>query len=135
MGVKKGFYKLFSRAIHTQHANTKAEFSVQVVDMISAFRNRGHFAALLDPLGPQRLSPRGDESPDIVQLLKNYPYPLDLTPFGLHLFEKEKALAERLDLGGRYSAFDGLSLRELISTLVDAYCGSVGIEYNHLENS
>lgn len=110
---------------------------VQVLELINAFRNRGHFAALLDPLGAERISSwlpdKKDEYPDVIQALKNYPYPIDLKPFKL----EKVSLGDKVDLGKseQYNKFNDLTLRELVAQLVDCYCGSVGVELSHIENS
>ena len=85
-----------------------------IVQLIFAYRDLGHFQAHLDPLSP----PPG-------------PYPLlNLSNFGL----TEADLDQTFDC----SAFHGLertTLRELLAALKQTYCGSVGIEYMHIQDT
>lgn len=131
------------RILRSKYANgkrfvtTTRVAAVHVLELINAFRNRGHFAAMLDPLGAERIASwlpsKVEEFPDVIQLLKNYPYPLDLRPFKLDMV----SLGDKVDLGksDQYGKFNDLTLRELVASLTDCYCGSVGVEYSHIENS
>ena len=75
------------------------DLSIKVVDLINTFRNRGHFAANLDPLGSGRkpfwLPQSEKDFPDVVSLLKDYPHSLDLRRFHL----QSEDLDSPVDLG------------------------------------
>ncbi|MGH7964274.1 MAG: 2-oxoglutarate dehydrogenase E1 subunit family protein, partial [Candidatus Binatia bacterium] len=90
------------------------EQQARVLQLINAYRVRGHFEANLDPLGiaPKRSHPE-----------------LDLAYYG---FVRE-------DLGrefviGQLFGLPALTLRGILSTLRETYCGTVGIEYMHIQD-
>ena len=90
------------------------EQQARVLQLINAYRVRGHFEADLDPLGiaPKRSHP-------------------ELDP-GYYGFARE-------DLGrefsvGRLFGMPALTLRGILSTLREAYCGTVGVEYMHIQD-
>jgi 2-oxoglutarate dehydrogenase E1 component len=90
------------------------EQQARVLQLINAYRVRGHFEADLDPLGiaPKRRHPE-----------------LDPAYYG---FTKD-------DLGreftvGRLFGMPALTLRGILSTLRDSYCGTVGVEYMHIQD-
>eukprot|EP01041_Mallomonas_annulata_P009113 gene9113-18881_t len=139
--------RLFSMAYY----HTNADVSVKLFKMVHAFRIRGHFAAYLDPL--DMVNPLGatvlkvnekrarwlpedpQDAPDIVRLLKgNETNKLDLSSFNLnnYLLDKEYNLGNQFELG------DGTKKTWTISSLInfmsECYCGSVGVEFGHIEN-
>ena len=84
----------------------------QLNDMIRAYRTLGHRAAQLDPLGQQHR-----KQPE-----------LDPAFYGL--------TAERADqlFSGAGLYWSGpLTLREIIRRLDETYCGSIGVEFMHIE--
>lgn len=84
-----------------------------IVRLIDAYRDLGHFVAHLDPLSEQR---------------KSHPQ-LELTEFGLDLAD--------LDRTFDCSHFVGLSkvtLRELLTALRETYCRTIGVEYMHIQD-
>jgi len=90
------------------------EQQARVLQLINAYRVRGHFEADLDPLGiaPKRSHP-------------------ELDP-GYYGFARE-------DLGREFSVsrlfgMPALTLRGILSTLREAYCGTVGVEYMHIQD-
>jgi 2-oxoglutarate dehydrogenase E1 component len=89
---------------------------IRVLQLIDAYRNRGHQKASLDPLDLQTRPPVPD---------------LDLTYHGL----------SAADLDGSYkTGSDSLlngegTLREIIDCLEQTYCSSVGAEYMHIVDS
>ena len=85
--------------------------------LIQIYANRGHLIAKLDPLG-----------------LVNRPRPkvLELSYFGL----TEADLDTPFVTGSRVEKVPArASLREIISTLEQVYCGSVGAEFAHVSNT
>ena len=85
----------------------------RVAELIHAFRQRGHLAADTDPLTYHQR-----HHPD-----------LDLTTYGLSLWDLDRPFPTR-GLGGASRA----TLREILSLLREAYCGTAGIEYMHIQD-
>ncbi len=85
---------------------------VQVLQLINAYRFRGHQVANVNPLGGRRAG-RIEE--------------LDLDYHGLG----EEDFELHFDTGSLAGA-GSLSLREILQILKAAYCGSVGVEYMHI---
>src|SRR5258706_4218303 len=87
--------------------------SIQAVTLIRAYRTRGHLAANLDPLGlePPKATPE-----------------LEPSYYGFTEADMDRPifLANRL---GREVA----TLREVVAQLRETYCGSVGIEFMHMQ--
>src|SRR5579871_3861344 len=88
--------------------------SIQAVTLIRAYRTRGHLAANLDPLGLEPPKHQPELQPEYYGFTE-----ADL--------DRPIFLANRL---GREVA----SLREIISQLRETYCGSVGIEFMHIQD-
>ena len=91
-----------------------AEDSIRAMMLIRTYRVRGHLAARLDPLGLHRS--------DI---------PADLTP------EYHGFAANDLDRSVYICGVLGLettTVRELVAILQDNYCGTIGIEYMHIND-
>ena len=85
-----------------------------VLQLINAYRVRGHFEADLDPLkiAPKRLHPE-----------------LDPGYYGFSKEDLDKEFAV-----GRLFGMPALTLRGILSTLRETYCGTVGIEYMHIQD-
>jgi 2-oxoglutarate dehydrogenase E1 component len=89
---------------------------VKVLQMINAFRFRGHQNANLDPLGLwQREKVRE----------------LDLAYHGLDDVDKSK----EFNVGSFAIGKDKMPLGELYAALKETYCGSIGAEYMHITNT
>ena len=73
-----------------------------------------------------------EDHPDVVAVLKNYPQNIDLYPFQLHNVDPNT----KLDFSGIeiYERFHGLTLKDIVTCLVSSYCGTVGVEFTHIEN-
>ncbi|UQN30199.1 multifunctional oxoglutarate decarboxylase/oxoglutarate dehydrogenase thiamine pyrophosphate-binding subunit/dihydrolipoyllysine-residue succinyltransferase subunit [Brachybacterium kimchii] len=91
--------------------DTEAEKLAHVMDLIHAFRVRGHLMADTDPL-----QYRVRTHPD-----------LDVQTYGLTLWDLDRTFPTR-GLGGRKEA----TLRDILGILRDAYCRTVGVEYMHI---
>ncbi len=90
------------------------EQQARVLQLINAYRVRGHFDAELDPLGiaPKRSHP-------------------ELDP-GYYSFTGDD-LSKEFSVG-RLFGMPALTLRGILSTLRETYCGTVGIEYMHIQD-
>ncbi|HWM87003.1 MAG TPA: thiamine pyrophosphate-dependent enzyme, partial [Kofleriaceae bacterium] len=89
---------------------TKAEVAtgIQIYDLVHTYRQFGHMAADIDPLGA---SPRSHPS-------------LDLALFDL----TEADLEEMVSCVGFHGA-DRATVRDILAILQETYCGPVGVEY------
>ncbi len=88
--------------------------NTRVLEMIAAYRNRGHLMADSDPL--RLVKDKFRSHPD-----------LDVTTHGLSLWD--------LDREFNVSGFQGkerMKLRDVLSILRDSYCRHVGVEYMHI---
>ncbi|WP_026427096.1 multifunctional oxoglutarate decarboxylase/oxoglutarate dehydrogenase thiamine pyrophosphate-binding subunit/dihydrolipoyllysine-residue succinyltransferase subunit [Actinomyces slackii] len=85
----------------------------RVAELIHAFRQRGHLAADTDPL---------------TYRLRRHP-DLDITTYGLSLWDLDRSFPTG-GLGGRGRA----TLREILALLRESYCGTVGVEYMHIQD-
>ena len=87
--------------------------SIRALNLIRAYRVRGHLEADLDPLG----------------LEKRGPYPeLDSRSYGFAETDLDREIFIN-NLLGRERA----TLREIIATLRETYCGRIGVEYMHIQ--
>ncbi len=91
----------------------KIEKGAHVMQLINAYRVRGHLLASINPLG-----------------LQSYYYPeLDPAYYGFTIW----------DLDREFHADDSWdnnnkSLRDIIELLRDSYCGAIGLEFMHISN-
>ena len=82
--------------------------------MIRAYRVRGHLAANLDPLG----------------LVKQEPHPeLDPANYGFTAEDWDRPIRLMNSLG-----FHEATLRQIIDRLHSTYCGTIGIEFMHIQD-
>ncbi len=89
---------------------------IRVIQLIQAYRNRGHQRANLDPLGLKEIKPCED---------------LDLEFHGLDESDLNKKFkTDTLKING-----DIATLSEIIDSLKKIYCGTLGIEYNYITNT
>jgi 2-oxoglutarate dehydrogenase E1 component len=91
-----------------------AEDSIRAMMLVRTYRVRGHLAARLDPLG-----------------LHHSEIPADLTP-AYHGFT-DGDLDRPIWLGGTLG-FDKASIRQIVAVLQANYCGTVGLEYMHIND-
>src|SRR3954452_3491796 len=87
--------------------------SIRALNLIRAYRVRGHLEADLDPLGIER---RADHAELDYRTYGFSPADLDREIFINNLLGRERA-----------------SLREIIGLLREIYCGRIGIEYMHIQ--
>lgn len=86
---------------------------VRVVQMISAYRQRGHQRAQLDPLGLWQRDPVPD---------------LDLSYHQL----SEADLDTTFQCGNLYLGKESAPLREIVAALEQTYCNTIGAEFMHI---
>src|ERR1043165_4766544 len=85
-----------------------------VLEMINAYRVRGHLIADLDPLHAVKVS---------------YNAELDIETYGLTIWDLDREFD-----AGTLGSLGTATLREIIATLRKAYCGTVGVEYRHIQS-
>ncbi len=85
-----------------------------VLDMINAYRVRGHLIANLDPLHAVKVS---------------YNAELDIETYGLTIWDLDREFDT-----GTLVVPNALTLRNILQTLRRSYCGTVGIEYRHIQS-
>jgi len=88
--------------------------SARVIELIAAYRNRGHLMADIDPL-------RLDKS-----RFRSHP-DLDVLTHGLTLWDLDREFKVNGFAGKEYK-----KLRDVLGLLRDAYCRHVGVEYTHI---
>ncbi|GAB5378861.1 MAG: 2-oxoglutarate dehydrogenase E1 component [Aliiglaciecola sp.] len=92
------------------------EKQVKVLQLINAYRFRGHQHANLDPLGLWKQERVRD---------------LELS----HHTLSEKDFDTRYNVGSYAIGQDSMSLKELFASLNRTYCGSIGAEYMHITDT
>ena len=97
----------------------RVDKDARVLELIAAYRDRGHLMADIDPLDGMHAQRRRTFHPD-----------LDVNSHELTLWDLER----KFSVGG-FVGKDKLRLRDVLSALRAAYCRKIGIEYTHiLEN-
>lgn len=91
----------------------QAEKQANVLQLINAYRVRGHLLADIDPLN----------------MTSHHAAELDLENFGLTIWDLDREFITG-GLHGEKTA----TLRRILDILRSAYCGKVGIEYRHIQN-
>ena len=86
----------------------------RVLELINAYRVRGHLIADIDPLNAMPLQ---------------YHPELDIETYGLTIWDLDREFITG-GLGGKENA----TLREILDILRRAYCGKVGTEYRHIQS-
>jgi 2-oxoglutarate dehydrogenase E1 component len=89
----------------------EVEKQTKVLQLIHNYRVRGHLVADLDPLDRTR-APHRD---------------LDPATYGLTLWDLDREF-----LTGGLSGEDKATLREVLDTLRETYCGTIGVEYMYI---
>jgi 2-oxoglutarate dehydrogenase E1 component len=101
--------KFSAGAVSTEHERKQ----VKVLQLIAAYRNRGHQQAKLDPLDLMVREPAPD---------------LDLQHHGLSAADLDTVF----QTGNLFMGKPEATLREIWDCLKQTYCGSVGAEYMHI---
>src|SRR5690606_12904107 len=98
--------------IQADHDDDVAK-SARVMELIHAYRVRGHLMADTDPL-----EYRQRKHPD-----------LDINSHGLTLWDLEREFPT-----GGFGGRPRMKLRDILGVLRDSYCRTIGIEYMHIQN-
>ncbi|WP_072846007.1 multifunctional oxoglutarate decarboxylase/oxoglutarate dehydrogenase thiamine pyrophosphate-binding subunit/dihydrolipoyllysine-residue succinyltransferase subunit [Rhodococcus tukisamuensis] len=93
---------------------TAVDKTTRVLELIAAYRSRGHLMADTDPL--QFTKDKFRMHPD-----------LDVTTHDLTLWDLDR----EFNVGG-FNGKDRMKLRDVLSILRDAYCRHIGVEYTHI---
>ncbi|SHI14558.1 2-oxoglutarate dehydrogenase E1 component [Ferrimonas marina] len=93
-----------------------SEKQVRVLQMINAYRFRGHQAAKLDPLGLWDREPVAE---------------LDPSHHGL----TDEDLGREFNTGSYAYGGETMKLSDLVGSLAKTYCGHIGAEYMHITNT
>ena len=88
--------------------------SLRAVMMIRAYRARGHLKAKTDPLNLEKINEHPELSPEF--------YGFTEADYDRHIFIDNVLGLEKA------------TLRQILSTLKDTYCGSIGVEYLHIQD-
>jgi 2-oxoglutarate decarboxylase len=106
--------KDFNPALFGGESNREqVEKQANVLQLINAYRIRGHLLADIDPL----------------KMTSLHTAELDLENFGLTIWDLDREF-----ITGGLHGTKTASLREILSILRRAYCGKVGIEYRHIQS-
>ncbi len=103
-----------SGAVDQAAVMKQAEDSIKALALVRAYRTRGHQLANLDPLKLYKAS----SSPE-----------LEISYHGF----AEADLNRQIVLGG-IMGFDKATLRQLMDALRQTYCGTIGVEYMHVQD-
>lgn len=98
----------------TDNPDSVTDKNARVIELIAAYRNRGHLMADIDPLRLERDKWRSH--PD-----------LDVLTHGLTLWDLDREFKVDGFAGKEYK-----KLRDVLSVLRDAYCRHIGVEYTHI---
>ncbi|HEX5142344.1 MAG TPA: multifunctional oxoglutarate decarboxylase/oxoglutarate dehydrogenase thiamine pyrophosphate-binding subunit/dihydrolipoyllysine-residue succinyltransferase subunit [Mycobacterium sp.] len=98
----------------TDNPDSIVHKNARVIELIAAYRNRGHLMADIDPLRLERDKWRSH--PD-----------LDVLSHGLTLWDLDREFKVDGFAGKEYK-----KLRDVLSVLRDAYCRHIGVEYTHI---
>lgn len=95
------------------HFREQTEKQANVLQLINAYRIRGHLLADIDPLN----------------MTSHHAAELDLENFDLTIWDLDREF-----ITGGLHGTKTATLREILSILRRAYCGKVGIEYRHIQS-
>lgn len=93
---------------------TGVDVEIRILNLIEAYRSRGHLAAHLNPLEPAKPS-----TPDHLKLSK----------FGLEGVSKEQKFQ-----AGKIVGLNQATIPEIEIRLRDIYCRDIGVEYKHISD-
>jgi len=97
-----------------EHMHEHALRQARVMELINAYRVRGHLVADIDPLHAMPLL---------------YHAELDIETYGLTIWD-----LDRIFITGGLGGTETGTLREILDILQRAYCGKVGTEYRHIQS-
>jgi 2-oxoglutarate decarboxylase len=86
---------------------------IGVLKLINLYRVRGHLIANLDPLGKHQL----------------YHPELDPAGFGLTMWDLDREFST-----GGLGGIERATLRQILASLREAYCRTIGVEYRHIQD-
>ncbi|MCQ8241889.1 2-oxoglutarate dehydrogenase E1 component [Rhizosaccharibacter radicis] len=95
-----------------------ADDSLRAMQLVRAFRVRGHLDARLDPLGLQIPKPHAD---------------LDPATYGFGPGDLDRPIYLGRAMGSLLSG-DSASMNQILGALRSAYCGPVGVEFMHIQD-
>ncbi|MGH9872079.1 MAG: multifunctional oxoglutarate decarboxylase/oxoglutarate dehydrogenase thiamine pyrophosphate-binding subunit/dihydrolipoyllysine-residue succinyltransferase subunit [Pyrinomonadaceae bacterium] len=95
----------------TRQQTTK---EARVIELINAYRVRGHLIADIDPLHAMPVL---------------YHPELDIETYGLTIWDLDREF-----ITDGLAGTDSATLREILDILQRAYCGKIGIEYRHIQS-
>lgn len=98
----------------TDNPDSIVDKNARVIELIAAYRNRGHLMADIDPLRLDKT--RFRSHPD-----------LDVNTHGLTLWDLDRVFKVDGFAGKEYK-----KLRDVLGLLRDAYCRHIGVEYTHI---
>ena len=98
----------------TDNPDSIHDKNARVIELIAAYRNRGHLMADTDPLRLDKT--RFRSHPD-----------LDVLTHGLTLWDLDREFKVNGFAGAEHK-----KLRDVLSVLRDAYCRHIGVEYTHI---
>ena len=110
----KGAGKTKPEAASTPASSAHADNSIHALQLIRAYRARGHQVAQLDPLNLH--DPESHPELD----------------FRTHGFS-EGDLDKEIHLGG-VLGFERATLRQIVDALNNTYCGTIGVEFTHVQD-
>ncbi len=102
---------LFSPGDQVKEQATK---EARVIELVNAYRVRGHLIADIDPLHAMPLL---------------YHPELDIETYGLTIWDLDREF-----ISGGLAGHEVATLRQILDILRRAYCGKVGIEYRHIQS-
>jgi 2-oxoglutarate decarboxylase len=98
----------------TDNPDSIFDKNARIIELIAAYRNRGHLMADIDPLRLDKTRFRSHVD-------------LDVNTHGLTLWDLDRVFKVDGFAGAEYK-----KLRDVLSVLRDAYCRHVGVEYTHI---
>ena len=101
-------------AVSEETVKQAATDSIRALQLIRSYRVRGHLEASLDPLGLQKLEPHPELHPE---------------HYGFTAGDYDRPIYIAGVLG-----LQNATLREIYAILRETYCGTIGVEYMHIQD-
>ena len=102
------------RLMPGDQSRQQATKEARVIELINAYRVRGHLIADIDPLHAMPVL---------------YHPELDIETYGLTIWDLDREF-----ITDGLAGTDSATLREILDILQRAYCGKIGIEYRHIQS-